>query len=189
MHQGTTKPPGVTIELRILARQATYRLDLAGKTPEDFERLAREAAKLLVDQTVYPPTPKVDLLLEIHNTGTQDMKVLLGGSMHGILIEVDGPGAVNFTPRVPVVAMVFPPDEIALAPGASHSLPMNALPHPATAGGLSLAYWTQPGEYTLTAHWSAGISPCPRGSEEIAPNPGFGYVAVTSSPVKVQVTA
>jgi hypothetical protein len=64
-------------------------------------------------------------------------------------------------------------------------LPLPELP--AFASGRSLAYWTEPGEYTLTATWQAGVKPPPPGSTDVGD--GFGLVPITSNPVTVQVVA
>jgi hypothetical protein len=193
MNQGKTDPAGVPLELRVIPRQEVYKLHLGGHPPEAFQRFAEESQKPPYNVVRdYPPTPEVDLVIEIRNTGSRDLTVLLGGTTHSMLLHLDGPGAVNFSPVEPVVAMMFTPAVIPLPVGGVYSVPCRRLPMPelpATAAGRSLAYWTLPGDYTLTAHWTAGVSPKPAGAEEVQPNPGFGYVKVTSTPARVHVTA
>ena len=48
-----------------------------------------------------------------------------------------------------------------------------------------MAYWTEPGEYTLTASLKSGISPAPKDSKDT--RDGFGVVTFTTEPIKIKV--
>ena len=62
-----------------------------------------------------------------------------------------------------------------LAAGKSHTIPISALSYGARGMG-NYAYWTEPGEYTLTATFNTALKPAPKGSKEA--EGGFGEVAV-----------
>jgi hypothetical protein len=191
MSHGRTDPPGVALGLRVVARQTSYKLELQGRSGAEFrqllEQLQEQSARGLAP-VEYPEPPKVDLDVEISNTGEELLQVLLGGTVHSIRVELAGPGAVNFTPREPIPAMLCPPATIPLAVGARYVVAMPRLPLPilpALSFGRSFSYWTEPGRYTLTAFWTAGVSPPPAGSRD--DGTGFGHVTVISEPVAVQV--
>ena len=179
--KGTTDPPGVPLEARLVARKDTYTLDLGGKTPEEFRKL--------VESRHYPAAPEVDLVLEFHNTGDQEIKFLVGGHNPDIPVQLrlDGPGAMNVTlPAGPgSKSQSRPPEQVSLAPGKSHALPFGRL-WTSNAGHEGCAcYWTQPGEFTLVATYQTGVFPPPKDAKPW--NKEFGTVTLTSSPVKLKV--
>src|SRR5262249_3463741 len=120
--KGKTDPPGVPLEVRLVAKKDTYTLDLGGKTPEEFR-------KLLKDRPL--PAPAVDLELEFRNSGDEDLKFLVGGNNPDIplLLKLDGPGAVNIDlpPNNRSKSESQPPTQVTLAPGKTHTLPIKSL--------------------------------------------------------------
>ncbi len=191
MHQGKTDPPGVAIELRFKARQTTYTLDLGKRSPQEFERFLEEIKQENARSRTpleFPPTPRLDLVLEIYNTGTKLLQILLGGSNHTIWIDAEGPGVVTIQPGEPIPAMIFPAEQITLGPGLHHEIAVHHLPIPALPAltpGRCFTYWTRPGPYTLTAKWEAGIAPAPPGTRAL--HDEFGLVTVVSNPLTLQV--
>jgi hypothetical protein len=73
-----------------------------------------------------------------------------------------------------------------LAPGKTYSMPIKSLQH-GFRGVSKSTYWTEPGEYTITASFKTAISPAPKGSKEA--EKGFGNALLVSEPVKVKVEA
>jgi hypothetical protein len=71
-----------------------------------------------------------------------------------------------------------------LKPGQSHSIPVAQLRY-GLRGGSEYAYWTEPGDYTLTASFNTAISPAPANVKPQAD--GFGQVTLTSEPIKIKV--
>jgi hypothetical protein len=179
--QGKTDPPGVPLEARLVANQATYALDLGGQTAEEF----RQAIQAGADSGRYPPPPRVDLVLEFRNTGTRDLQVKTGGTLNAVTLDLRGPGAVSvklqkqITPKLVVASQV-----LTLAPGKSASVPITSLSY--GVKGSDNAYWTEAGEYTLTAGYQTAVAPGPRDAR--AGPDGFTPVTVTSAPIKIKVT-
>src|SRR5262245_37788466 len=116
---GKSEPPGVPLEARLVVKKDSYVLDLGGMSPDEFR-------KLLQPFPAPPPAPKVDLVLELRNTGDKPLK-FWKGNLH---LDLKGPGAVAVLPRA--IARPsnqgFPdrPPEVQLEPGKSHALPITS---------------------------------------------------------------
>jgi RNA polymerase sigma factor (sigma-70 family) len=178
-----TDPAGVPLEARLVAKKDTYRLDLGGKTPDEFR-------KLLQDKT-YPPAPTVELELQFRNTGDKDLSFLVGGTNPDmpLLLKLDGAGAFNAVLPAMLAAIVSrPPTEISLASGKTHSFAVGSLRTANLGREGSISYWTEPGEYTLTATFRTEVNPAPQGAKE-GRKKGFGQVTLTSNPLKLKVEA
>jgi hypothetical protein len=178
--QGKTDPPGVPLEAKLVANQATYPLDLGGQTAADF----RKAIEAGDDTGRYPPPPKVDLVLELRNTGEQDLQVKVGGTLNVLALDLQGPGAVSvklkkqITPKFLIASQT-----VSLAPGKSASVPITRLSY--GLKGSDNAYWTEAGEYTLAAGYQTAVAPAPKGARAEAD--GFAPVTLTSAPIKLKV--
>jgi len=180
--KGKTDPPGVPLEARLVAKKATYMLDLGGKTPEEIRKLLKMGR--------YVPAPEVDLVLEFHNTGDKEIKFLVGGRNPDIplLLQLDGPRAVNVPlPAVSSKMKSVYPMQVSLAAGKSYALSIYSLRTLNVGRDGSASYWTQPGNYKLTATYKTAVSPAPKGAKESFWNKNFGMVTVTSSPLKLKV--
>jgi hypothetical protein len=180
--QGKTDPPGVTLEARLVAKKSTYKLDLEGKTPQEIRQFLKARR--------YVPAPQVDLALEFHNTGDKEIKFLVGGMNPDIplLLQLDGPGAVNVAlPAVSSKMKSMYPMQVSLAAGKSYALTISSLRTRNVGRDGSASYWTQAGDYKLTAIYKTAVSPAPKGAKESFWNKNFGMVTVTSSPVKLKV--
>jgi RNA polymerase sigma factor (sigma-70 family) len=181
--QGKTEPEGAPLEARLVAKQDTYTLDRGGKSAEEYAQQVRDAAK----RGAPLPTPRVELTLELRNTGDKEIKILVGGDGSDVMLDLQGPGAVSVQLLTPSTLEYRASDIVAIAPGKSHVLPLSNLSfgHRVTS---DLAYWTKPGDYTLTATYHTAISPTPKGAQK-APSflPDFGHVAATSAPIKLKV--
>jgi RNA polymerase sigma factor (sigma-70 family) len=177
--KGKTDPAGAPLEVKLIARKAVYVLDLDGKTPEEFRKHIKET---------FQPVPQVDLELEFRNSGDKEIKFLVGGFNPDIpmFLKLDGPGALNLT-LLAIVSDVpsSPPTLVTLAPGKTHTIPIKSLATDNHAREATVSYWTQPGEYTLTATYKTAVSPVPQGAKD--DGKGFGAVTVVSAPVKLKV--
>jgi hypothetical protein len=179
-----TEPAGVPLEARLVAKKDSYVLDLGGKTPEEFRKHINN---------VYPATPAVDLELEFRNSGDKEFTFLVGGSNPDIplLLKLEGPGAVNVTlPAQSAPIARGPFTQVTLAPGKTHTLPINSLMTKRLGRDGTASYWLQPGDYTLIATYKTAVSPAPPGSKDGGKwlGEGFGQVTVTTAPVKLKVT-
>ncbi len=179
--KGKTNPPGAPLQAVLAAKKATYKLDLGGKSADEFKK----ALKAAEDSGAYPPAPAVDLVLELRNTSDKDIEVWVSGDPTQLMLELKGPGAVN----VPLKRIAFTlefrlPKAMTLAAGKGHKIEIKGLSY-GHRGASHRSYWTEPGEYTLTASFKSAVAPAPKGAKDAGD--GFGTVTVTSAPVKIKV--
>jgi hypothetical protein len=107
--------------------------------------------------------------------------------MNVLTLNLKGPGAVSVSPNRAVTADFRLPKTITIAAGKSHSFPaLKSLIYGFRGVGAQ-AYWTRAGTYTLTASYTTAVSPAPKDAKDAGQ--GFGFVTVTSAPVKVKVEA
>jgi len=181
--KGKTEPATAPLEVRLVAKQDTYTLDRGGQSAEEYAKQVRDAAK----GGDPLPTPRVQLTLELRNTGDKEIKILVGGDGSDVMLDLRGPGAVSVRPNIPTTLIYLHSDIVAIGPGKSHVLTLSNLSFGHRGTG-DLAYWTKPGDYTLTATYHTAVSPMPKGAQK-APSflPDFGHVAATSVPIKLKV--
>jgi hypothetical protein len=210
--KGSTDPSGFPLELKLVAKQTTYVLDLGGKTEKEFGKQVRELADLDTRNpynrdtaSKYPPTPKVDFVLELHNTSKQPVNFLFGRRIlydpdfrakkydaivfgHGTFVGFEvkgGPGALNVE-----TGKVGGPNRDAegyraapLAPGKMFTWPVKDLRYGPRYYNLpqsrNYIYWTKPGEYSLRAVLKTAVAGKGQG--------GFATVTVSSNWVKLEV--
>jgi hypothetical protein len=201
--KATPEPPEVPLKVRLIARKATYVLDLGGRTPKQYRKAMEKA-----DGAVAPPVPApaVDLVLEVRNTGGKEIKLWDAGFRGGstrLELDLKGPGAAKISVTGPPVGANIPPRaprEVVLKPGKTYSMPIKSLAVLDQYRAGLVSYWTDTGEYTLKARFHTAISPAPRGAKEpvwmgppmVGVDPkarakGFGQVTLTSDPVKLKV--
>ncbi|HEY7308675.1 MAG TPA: hypothetical protein VH643_04845 [Gemmataceae bacterium] len=173
------KPP---VTAKLIANKGTYTLDIDGMTPEQF----RAALKDAETSGKYPKPPAVDLTLELTNTSDKEVQIWQNGDPVQLRLELKGKGAVNARPRRAFTREFRVPHAVTLAPGKSHTIAVKSLQF-GFRGVAEQAYWTDAGEYTLTAHFQTGISPPPPDSK--AGRDGFARITLTSEPIKIKVEA
>jgi hypothetical protein len=175
------KDKGLPIKATLVATKAKYTLDLGGKTSADYQKMIQEAART---GRGLPAAPAVDLKLVFKNTTDKDVTVWIGGTPTVLNLKLEGKGAESV-----VATRIFPriymlPRSVTLAPGKTTTIPIKALQY-GIRGMQYRAYWTRPGEYTLTASYKTAIKPAPPGTRD--PMSGMGSVTLTSNPVKIKV--
>jgi hypothetical protein len=180
--RGKSDPPGVPVEARLEARQGSYTLDLGGKTGEEFRKQVRAG-----DTTrAYPPAAQVDLMLHLRNNSEKPVDLRIGGTTTVVLLDLVGTGALSVPLKGQITSKIaIAPRVVTLKAGQSETIPIRSLSY--GFKGSHRAYWTEPGEYTLTASYKTSVSPAPKGSTD-AGN-GFGTVTITSAPIKIKVMA
>jgi RNA polymerase sigma factor (sigma-70 family) len=185
--KGKTAPPGCPVELRLKVPKGPYFLDLGGRTPEEFR-------KQLQPDNFYrlPAPPKVDLELELRNTSDKEVLIWVKGDPTAILLDLKGPGAVEIGRGRDAIETsdIRKPFTVPLAAQSSYTLRVQSLVYGWRDN--KKAYWTEPGEYTLIAHYQTAVSPPPPGSKKADSTygqGGFGRVLLTSAPVKLTVKA
>jgi hypothetical protein len=196
---GGSDPPGVPLELRLVATKSTYTLDLGGKTEKELEPVFAK------EHSNPPLTPaQVELVMEFRNTGTQPIKFWVNGEPScQLTLDLKGPGAYKvkvFGPPIGANIPPIPPKEIDLDPGKTYTLPLKNLAALDRYRAGFVWYWTKPGEYTLAVRYLTAVSPAPPGAKDavwsgppmVGVNPkekskGFGQVTLTSMPVKLKI--
>jgi hypothetical protein len=184
--QSRTDPPAVPLEARLVVKKGSYPLDFQGMTPEEFckqFRLAPAARK----QLILPPA--VDLVLEVRNTGREDLKVWKVGGQGkaydfgpGLEFDLKGPLVVSCEGKPPPF---IGPEKVTLGPGKSSAVPIRSLSSTDYAK-RGMCFWLKAGEYRLTVHYHTAVSPAPKGSQDAGD--GFGHVTLTAAPATLEVT-
>jgi hypothetical protein len=173
-------PPGAPVQAILTAKKKTYKLDLGGKTAEEFKKIVKEA-----EGSNYPKAPEVELVLELKNTGDKDVEVWFKGDATKIMLDLKGKGAINTEIKGLAVTQEFRVAEaVKLAPGKTHKFEIKSLSY-GFRGISNRSYWTQAGEYTLTATFHTATNPAVKGAKDA--EGGFGFVTLTSAPLKIKV--
>jgi hypothetical protein len=176
------KPADLPVKAKLVAKTSTYKLDLGGKTADEFRTFLKEnlgTGKL-------PPAPAVELTLELTNTSDKDVQIWTRGDPVTVTLDLKGPGAETVTPRQAFTRIFHVPVPMTLAPGKTFSVPITSLSH-GFRGIAQRSYWTAPGEYKLSATFNTGLNPAPADSKPDAN--GFGRAAIRSEPIAVKVEA
>ena len=168
------------IQMELVAKTATYKLDLGGKSGADYKKLIEEAKKT---GNALPKPPAVDLVLKFTNTSDKDVEFWVGGDPVQTTLVLEGPGAVTTGSNLAFPAIFIGPKPMTLAAGKSHEIPIKQLSHGQRGMG-QFTYWTEPGEYKLSAVVRTAIKPAPKGTKE---ENGFGRVELKTEPVKITV--
>jgi hypothetical protein len=171
------EPP---IKAKLVAKKATYTLDLGGKSADDYVKEIKEGEKT----GKVPSAPTVELELELTNTSGKDVQFYATGDPVTLSLELKGPSAVAVKPRLGFTADFRLPKAMTLAAGKTHTIKITSLRH-GFRGTAESAYWAAPGEYTITARFNTSINPPPTGTKP--DEKGFGKVTLASEPVKVKV--
>ncbi len=167
--RGKTDPPGVPMEAVLTSKQASYTLDLGGKTADEV-RKRMEAGD-------YPPAPTVDLSLELRNIGDKDVLIRMNGTTNVIDLDLQGPAALSVPLKGRITNhVIVAPMTVTLERGKSQTIPITSLSF--GFKGSHNAYWLAPGKYTLTASYKTTVSPAPAAAQ--AADEGFGAVTITS---------
>jgi WD40 repeat protein len=168
------KSPSIPLEARLTSKKDSYPLTLDGKTPEEFARQVRSGS--------LPPSPKVDLVLTLRNTGTKTLT--FNPDIH-VSLYLIGVGAMNH-PWKSYQTEGRPSDEpkmVTLAPGKTYEVIIQSL----DCDHAQQSYWLLPGEYTLHASCWFRVEPAPVGADKFSD--GSGYVDLKAPPLRVKVEA
>jgi hypothetical protein len=181
-HEGpSTDPKDVPIELKLInTALEAYDLNTRGDPPYKFQEKLREAIK-----TGNLPFPtRVEMELEIKNTGSTTIKVLIAGDATLLTLDLKGNGAISVDRKLPPPRSVISPTQVTLAPGKAHRIPITEL----TWGLRNEAFYgyiTETGLYHLTATFRTAVYPAPQGTKER--RPGYGEVLLKSAPLTFRV--
>ncbi|HVS37922.1 MAG TPA: hypothetical protein VMS17_20350 [Gemmataceae bacterium] len=174
--KGKTDPPGVPLQATLTSNQASYELNLGGKTADDVRKM--------IDAGAYPDAPAVDLSLELKNISNSPLQIRMGGTTNVIDLDLQGPDALSVELKGRITnKLIIAPKTITLEPGKSQTVPITSLAF--GFKGSHRAYWLAPGKYTLTASYKTTVSPAPAGAESA--DEGYGAVTIISAPLTVAV--
>jgi hypothetical protein len=160
------EPIGPGLHLKLIAPKETVTWDGGGKTPKELQKMLEEiekaAKKNPFDGPMLPPAPKVDLVLRIVNGTRKPMDVWLGGDMNVVTLELKGPGvkALNFMGAFTTELRLA--RKFTLEAGKHHDIPLERLSD-GLRGMARSVYWTEPGEYTLSATYQLSSGPEEKG--------------------------
>ena len=144
------------VEAKLTLKKTKFKQEL---TADELKKQLKDAEKT----GRYPQPPAFEMVLELRNRSKQEVQVWHKGDPVHVTFELKGPGAVSHKPRLAFTADFRLPEAVKLEPGKTLTIPLKGL-----TGGFRNAseytYWTEPGEYTLTATLKTGISPRPRDS-------------------------
>jgi hypothetical protein len=173
-------PKDVPLVVVVKSGKDAYALNLGGKTGKEFlEEI--EAAKKAGKRIAEPPA--VDLVIEVKNTGKIPIDFWTSGDPVEVNLELKGPGAATVRPPLAFTADFRGPNFTTLEPGKTHTIKLTNL-RSGFRGASTYHYWTEPGEYTLTAKLKTGVRPVPPGVQEAF---GGARVTLVSEPIKVLV--
>jgi len=165
--QGLTATIVVNKDSYVLAK------DQAGKDFRDKIDAAKNARGGMGGGRL-PQPPAVDLTFRISNTTDAPVTISVGGDDSQMNLVLEGVGAISADNNVAMTMEFRIGTPVTLAPGATKDIKISSL-----AFGMRdisrYAYWTEAGEYTITATLTYGM--------------GEKQGKVTSGPAKVKVTA
>jgi hypothetical protein len=164
------------LELKVVAKKDTYAWDAGGKTPKEFKKLLDDLAEAIKQgkDVKLPEPPAVDLVLQVVNTGKEEVTAYVAGDTNVFTLELKGPGVASLAPQLAFTADFRLPKAVTLAPGKSYDVPLKRLVD-GFRGASRYVYWTEPGEYTLTATY------------QLSDADGGKGALLKSAPVKIKV--
>ncbi len=172
--KGQKHPSGLTATLK--AKTAAYML-----APELKGAKAAIEKDLAAQKKPEVAAPAVDLELELKNEGDAPVTIQWGGDVSGYTLSLQGPGAVCGEWPMMMTMEFRSGRPVTIAPGTTMTVPIKSLffgPRGLAAAGC---WWTEPGDYTLTATVHFGLGGNPMGGGE--------RVSLTTPPLKLTVKA
>lgn len=165
------------LELTIVAKKdgTTFKINAkeAKALREELEAILKDAKENKLRERI-PAPPAVDFELTIKNVSDKPIDIYVGGDDNLISLELKGPGAVAARYLAITTTEFRLSKKVTLEPGKTYVQPINSLQHGPRGLG-NRWYWTEAGEYTLTATWQLG-------------NEGGGMgPKLTSAPLKLTV--
>lgn len=169
------------MEARLIVNQSKYILP-----PKRRGKAFRKRIEAETDSDKLPAAPQVDLVLELKNISKENAMIWPKGEISYPDLTVKGPGVVQ-PDHLKSISGASSGSSIqpTIAPGKSYRLSIDSLnPN----GGTPWFYWSEPGEYTITATYTVytGLPEFPF-SDDKKPIGNPKKYEVTTPPVKVKV--
>lgn len=167
--------PAKGLEFTLLTAKETYPLDGADMTAKELAEKLAEIEKAGKAPFMPPAPSKVAVTLVVKNTTDKEQTIYIDGDSTLLSLELKGPGAKKIDyPVISTKEFRLPKPQV-IKPGETFTREISALEYGPRGRGSRL-YWTEAGDYTLTAKWKLG------GADGEGPGP-----VLTSSPVKFAV--
>jgi hypothetical protein len=139
------------VSAKLVAKKKTYKLDLGGMTPAKFRETVKAGGANL------PQAPAVDLEVVITNNTKSDIRVRTTGAVPRMAVSVTGPNVVEARVVEPAAKGKTRVSYTVLRPGQSLTIPITRLSSLQVGRQTVRHYWTEPGEYTLTATFTTSV--------------------------------
>jgi hypothetical protein len=162
----------ITLEAKLILGKDNYTI-----TPEQTGDGFRQRIRAGARGGTMPAPPDVDMTLELKNTGTAPVVFAIDSDASSVGLALAGPGAVTADSNLAMTMEFRLGRPMSVAPGQTYTIPIKSLRF-GVRGISKMAYWTEPGEYTLTASFTTH-----------PPNQSDRPVTITAPAVKIQVNA
>jgi hypothetical protein len=140
------------LELRLVVKETKHKLDLGGKTAEEFRKILKDARER-------PDAPKVAWTVEIVNSSKDEQTIYVAGDVTLLTLGLNGKGAESVPmQRHRRTREFISGKKVTLAAGKSliiasgTTLDVQDIDRGRNTNDVRL-YFTEPGEYTLTAEY------------------------------------
>ncbi|HEX4998214.1 MAG TPA: hypothetical protein VFY29_08315 [Terriglobia bacterium] len=169
--RGAPQPAApITLEAKLVLGKDTYTIT-ADQTGDEFRRRIRAGGR----GGAMPAPPDVDMTLELKNNGNMPVTFAIDSDASSVNLALEGPGAVTADSNMAMTMEFRLGRPLTVAPGETYSIPIKSLRFGIRNIG-KMAYWTEPGEYTLTASYITH-----------PPNQSDQQTTITAPPVQIQV--
>jgi hypothetical protein len=168
------------VELRLTTKASPLKVEVDAQSLENL----RKALKAGEKSGSAPPAQAVEVTVELVNNSDKDVEVWVSGDPTRLDLDLKGEGAVSVVAQKFFTRVFMLPIPKKLAAGKSYTWTLKSLQY-GKRNVEKRAYFTQGGEYTLTASFTTAINPAPEGTK--ADKNGFGRITLTSEPIKIKV--
>jgi hypothetical protein len=166
-------PRANTVFARIVAKKTTYKLDLQGNSPADYKKAAQAGRASAI---------AIEAELVITNATKNVVRVRVSGAVPKLTLKLEGTGAVDGAKDSTVTKGPLRYQE--LKPGEKVSIPIpHLLSYQGSKGGTIRHYWTEPGEYKLSASFYTSLDLDWTGNKPVKLN----YTTLTAPAITLKV--
>lgn len=164
------------IVARLVARKSTYKLDLQGKTAQEYKKAASRgnAAEIPIEVDLVI-TNRTRETIRVRTTGTSPILTL---SLKGEGVEESALMRDKAAGKVAIAYAV-------LKPGQKVTIPVNALASVTGVRTTKKHYWTEPGDYTLEATYRTRVDL--NYDPNVVPKSPFHYEVLKARPITLKV--
>jgi hypothetical protein len=168
-----TPKDDVGLELKVILKNDTIEWDADEKSRAEFKAsLEKQLKRMPPERIVVPPLTPFEATVQVKNTSTSAVTILVAGDQHILTFDLKGPGVVALSPPRAATREFRVGRSVTLEAGEKFEIPIHKL-----CDGFRMMtrdiFWTDLGEYTLSATYRLGL--------------GGKEVVLKSEPVKFKV--